>query len=103
MINDVLVALYRSVGNVTESFGCASFRETDLLAIAQPIAPKRFPTRKKFLRPKMSLHRPAIVMATALASAHEVGAHAMVVDGPTSSLMVRRIADGRANANRHAS
>lgn len=77
--------------------------ETHLHAIAQPMAPRRFPIRKKFLRPKMSLHLPAMVMMTALASAHEVAAHVMFVDGPTFSLMVRRIAEGKANENRHAS
>lgn len=98
MIIDVLVALHWSVGAVYHG-GIVFSWGSDLEAMAQPMAPKRFPVRKKFLRPKMSLHLPAIVITTALASAHEVAAHAMSADGPTSSLMVRRIAAGNANEN----
>ncbi len=77
--------------------------ETHLQAIAQPMTPKRFPVRKQFLRPKMSLHRPAMVMTTAAASAHDVAAHAMLFDGPTSALMVRRMAAGKAKEKRQDS
>ena len=102
IINDVLVALYWLISYVVKGLIVFS-TVTDLEAIAQPMTPNRFPTRKKFLRPKMSLHLPAMVITTALASAHDVAAHVMLVDGPTSSFMVRRMLAGKANENRHAS
>ena len=74
-----------------------------LQLFAHPITPSTFPVRKKFLRPKISLHLPATVMTTALARAQEVAAHTMLLDGPISASMVKRIAAGRAKENKQAS
>lgn len=76
---------------------------TYLQAIPQPTTPNRFPTKKKFLRPKMSEHLPAMVMTTALATAQAVAIQAILLDGPTLLLMVMRIAAGSARAKREAS
>ena len=51
----------------------------------------------KFLLPKMSLHLPVTVWATAVDKDHAVATQVMLVDGPISALIDRRIPTGRTN------
>lgn len=68
-----------------------------------PIRPRAFPKMKKFLRPKISLQRPAIVVTTAAARDHAVAIQLNRLDGPIAALMFNRIAAGRTNENKQAS